>query len=237
MEVDFLQVPGAENARAPTGAPWRILPFAVLIALLALEQALNASPWASALDARWLTVARGLLVGAVLLACWPHYIELRGPGLTLSQWIVSVATGLAVFAVWIVFDRGWAVLGVPGTGFVPLDAQGRLDPWLYVLRFAGFAIAVPLAEELFWRSFLLRWIDKRRFLQLEPRAASPMAFAICSVLFAAEHAQWFAGLVAGIIYTGVYTKTGNLRAPIVSHAITNAALAIFILATRQWPLW
>lgn len=149
----------------------------------------------------------------------------------------SVATGVGVFGVWIACDRGWAVLGSPGAGFVPLDAGGRVDGWLFALRFAGFVLAVPLAEELFWRSFFLRWIDRRRFLELDPRAASVTAFAICSVLFAAEHAQWFAGLVAGIIYTGVYTKTGNLRAPIVSHAITNAALALYIFATRQWPLW
>ena len=176
-------------------------------------------------------------MGIVLIACWPRYVELRGPRLRLSQWLACVAAGLAVFGIWIAFDRGWAVLGSPGPGFAPLDAHGRLDPWLFALRFAGFAVAVPLAEELFWRSFFLRWIDKRRFLELDPRAASTKAFAICSVLFAAEHAQWFAGLVAGIIYTGVYIKTGNLRASIVSHAITNAALALFILATGQWPLW
>jgi CAAX prenyl protease-like protein len=232
-----LAVPRAEAARPPTGAPWRILPFAVLIALLALEHGLHGSSWMPAFDGRWLTIARGLLVGAVLVACWPRYAELRGPRLTPLQWIVAIGTGVAVFAVWIAFDAGWAVTGVPGAGFVPLDPQGHLDPWLFGLRFVGFAIAVPVAEELFWRSFLLRWIDKRRFLQLDPRAASLKAFAICSGLFALEHAQWFAGLVAGMIYTGVYIKTGNLRAPIVSHAITNAALALFILATGRWPLW
>jgi len=232
-----LQAPRAEAASAPTGAPWRILPFAFLIALLALEQGLRASGWAGAADWRWLTVARGLLVGALVLACWRQYIELRGPRLTLSQWLAAIATGLAVFGVWIAFDAGWAVAGTPGAGFTPLDASGRLDAALFILRFAGFALAVPLAEELFWRSFLLRWIDRRRFLELEPRAASARAFAICSVLFALEHAQWFGGLAAGIIYTGVYQKTGNLRAPIVSHAITNAALALYILATRQWALW
>jgi len=204
--------------------------------VLALEGLREAS-WMPAIEWRWVTVARGLAVGAVLIALWPRFGELRGPRLTPLQWAVSLATGFAVFAVWIVFDTGWAVLGDQASGFVPLDGQGRLDPWLFGLRFAGFALAVPVAEELFWRSFLLRWIDRRRFLDLDPQAASLKAFAICSGLFALEHAQWFAGLFAGIIYTGVYMKSGNLRAPIVSHAITNAALAFYILATGRWALW
>jgi CAAX prenyl protease-like protein len=237
MEVNFLQVPRADRERASTGALWRILPFALLIGVLALEQGVRAWPATASLDWRWLTVARGLLVGAAVLVLWPRYAELRGPRLSLSQWLLAIAVGLAVFGVWIALDRGWAVIGAPGPGFVPLDARGRVDPWLYALRFAGFALAVPIAEELFWRSFFLRWIDKRRFLELEPKAASRTAFGICCVLFSLEHAQWLAGLVAGILYTGVYTRTSNLRAPIVSHAITNAALALFVLATRQWPLW
>jgi hypothetical protein len=122
-------------------------------------------------------------------------------------------------------------------GFEPLDARGAVDPTLYALRFIGFALVVPVAEELFWRSFLLRWIDRKRFLEGDPRTASARAFAICSALFALEHSQWLAGLVAGLVYTGLYTRTGNLWAPIASHAITNAALATWILATGRWAFW
>lgn len=212
------------------------------MAFVALEQALRASAWGDALDLRWVTVARAGLVALVLAAGWRQYIELRSPRLGAARGALhlalGVAAGLAVFAIWIVFDHGWAVLQEsPGNGFVPLDRQGRLDIALYVLRFAGFALVVPLAEEIFWRSFLLRWIDRRRFLELDPRAASAKAFAICSVLFAVEHAQWFAGLAAGTIYTAVYTRTGNLRVPVVAHAITNAALALWILHTGRWSLW
>jgi uncharacterized protein len=241
-----LQEAPARVALAPTGAAWRIAPFAVLVALLALEQGLGASPWRDALDLRWLTVARGGIVAVVLAFGWRHYRELRerpvvrgasiGDRMSAQMAIAGVA-GLAVFVLWIALDHGWAVLETQRRGFVPLDATGRVDPWLYALRLAGFALVVPVAEELFWRSFLLRWIDRRRFLELDPRDASFKAFALCSVLFAAEHSHWLAGLAAGMIYTGVYTKTGNLRAPIVSHAITNAALALWILATGRWAFW
>jgi CAAX prenyl protease-like protein len=199
---------------------------------------------AAAIDPRWLTVARGGIVALVLALAWPHYSELRPapaadatPGRGARDMALAVASGVVVFLLWIALDRGWAVVHRPGPGFIPLDAQGRLDWPLCVLRLAGFALVVPLAEELFWRSFLLRWIDRRRFLELDPRRASLKAFAICSVLFALEHSQWLAGLVAGMIYTGVYTRTGNLRVPIVAHAITNATLGIWIVLTQSWSLW
>jgi CAAX prenyl protease-like protein len=216
---------------------FRILPFAVLVGVLALEQLLRDSSWRDAIDWRWVTVARGLVVGCVLAAFWPRYVELRPLRLTMHQLRFAVASGLFVFVLWILLDNGWAVVGSGAGGFVPLDAQGHLDGTLYLLRLAGFALAVPIAEELFWRSFLLRWIDRKRFLEGDPRHASFKAIAICSVLFALEHSQWLAGLAAGIIYTMVYTRTGNLWAPIVSHAITNATLGLFILATAAWALW
>lgn len=230
-------VPPRAGAASRSDAAWRIAPFAVLVALLALEQFLPWSPWHAALDLRWLTVGRGLAVGLVLALAWRHFSELRPLRLPMGALLASVAAGLLVFVLWIALDHGWAVLDSRNSGFTPLDARGRLDPWMYGLRLAGFAVAVPLAEELFWRSFLLRWIDRKRFLELDPRDASLTAFGICSALFALEHSQWLAGLAAGMIYTGLYTRTGNLWAPIVSHAITNASLGIWILATGRWVLW
>ena len=92
-------------------------------------------------------------------------------------------------------------------------------------------------EELFWRSFLLRWIDRREFLTADPRRASWLAFAISSALFAVEHSLWFAGLLAGLAYGWLYMRSRNLWIPIVSHATTNGILGIWILATGNWRFW
>ena len=229
----------AHSAAAPasTGATRRIVPFAVLVGFLALEQFLLWSPWRPAVDVRWVTVARGVAVGLILAIAWRGFSELRPLRLAPRHFAAAAVLGLGVFGLWIALDHGWAVIDQRNGGFAPLDSGGRVDPWMYGLRLAGFALAVPLAEELFWRSFLLRWIDRKRFLDVDPRTASARAFAICSALFALEHSQWLAGLAAGIVYTGLYTRTRNLWAPIVSHAITNAALGIWILATGRWVLW
>jgi CAAX prenyl protease-like protein len=229
--------PGADAAalqRPPffsSAAFPRIAPFAVFIAFIVVESVL-------AQPSPWLAVARGILAAALLALFWNRYVELRAaPSLPASEWLLAIFAGFAVFAVWITFDSGWAVVGGESKGFAPLNADGSIDWMLAGLRLFAFALVVPVMEELFWRSFLLRWIDRRNFLALDPRNASWTAFAISCALFACEHSLWFAGLIAGVVYTWVYKRTGNLRAPIVSHAITNGTLGLWILATGQWRFW
>jgi CAAX prenyl protease-like protein len=212
----------------------RIAPFAFFIALIALQPLLER--W---LDARWIVLGRGLATGALLLWLWPRFAELRAaPALTARQWAISIAVGVAVFAAWVHLDRPWMAFGSFGTaGFTPLAADGSLDLSLVALRLAILVAIVPVMEELFWRSFLLRWIDRRDFLAADPRRASMLAIAATSLLFAAEHSLWLAGLVAGVAYTSLYVGIGNLRSCLVSHAITNGLLGAWIVATRDWRFW
>jgi CAAX prenyl protease-like protein len=120
---------------------------------------------------------------------------------------------------------------------VPLREDGGLDPVLVALRLVGFVVVVPVMEELFWRSFLMRWIDRRDFLSVDPRLVSPLALVATSALFALEHSAWLAGLAAGLAYGVVYHRTGNLRTAIVSHAVSNLLLGAWILARQDWSLW
>jgi hypothetical protein len=210
----------------------RVAPFALFLAFIALQPLLEG--W---VDARWLVAWRGVAVALLLAWFWPRYSELKqGPPVPVREWVVAVALGVAVFAAWIVFDGGWASTG-SGAGFIPLRPDGTLDLGLAALRLFGMALVVPVMEELFWRSFLMRWIDRRDFLAADPRKVSAVAFLVTAALFAAEHSQWFAGLLAGLAYNEVYRRTGNLRAPIASHAATNTLLGAWILATYDWRFW
>jgi len=210
----------------------RVAPFAAFIALLALQSFVD-ERWA-----RFLTLARPALAAALLLYFWRDYAELRGAPRTRSrEWPLAIAVGVAVFLLWITFDNGWAVVGGGGAGFVPLDEDGRIDAALALARLAGLALVVPVMEELFWRSFLMRWIDSREFLAIDPRKASFLAIAVSSALFASEHSLWFAGLLAGLAYSYLYVRSGNLRVSVLSHATTNAILGLWILATARWSLW
>ncbi len=219
-------------------AVMRVTPFAIFIAFVALASLVNEiAPQHAEWDLRWLNVIRAVAVTLALACFWRGYGELKAFGdVKPHQWLLAIGTGLAVFLVWINFDEGWAIMG-PTRGFDPTGRDGGIDLTLASLRWAELALVVPVIEELFWRSFLLRWLDAREFSAADPRRASPRAFALTAVLFASEHSLWFAGLIAGLLFNWVYIRTGNLWVPIASHAITNGALGIWVLATRSWHLW
>jgi len=106
-----------------------------------------------------------------------------------------------------------------------------------VPRLAGAALAVPVMEELFWRSFAMRWFQDHDFLKVAPARVGLKALGISAVLFALEHHLWFAGLLAGLAYGWLYIRTGNLWVPILSHAVTNGVLGAWILYTQSWEFW
>jgi len=92
-------------------------------------------------------------------------------------------------------------------------------------------------EELFWRSFLMRWIDRRNFLSLKPASVSWFAVLASSAVFALAHELWVAGLLAGLMYAQIYRRLQNLWYPILAHATTNLALAAWVVHQRAWGFW
>jgi CAAX prenyl protease-like protein len=216
----------------------RVAPFAIFIVFIAVSSLVPETGTRQAAgDLRWLDVLRAATVTAALIFFWRGYGELRVPSdVNPHQWLLVAGCGLAVFVAWIHFDDGWAVLGRT-EGFDPTGADGEIRLTPAGLRLAESVLVVPVMEELFWRSFLLRWLDSRDFVSADPRRASPRAFALTAVLFASEHSLWFAGVIAGLLYNWLYTRTGSLWVAIASHAMTNGALGIWILATANWRLW
>lgn len=223
--------------RAVSPAVARIAPFAVFMAFIALSEPLGHALQASGVDPRWIFAARALAVAAILAALWKAYVELEGYAtLTFKEFFLAVTSGVAVFVMWINLDFSWATVGEPSQ-FSPTGNDGRIDWTLVAFRLIGLALVVPLMEELFWRSFLMRWIQYPDFLGLNPRKVRPRALLICSVLFATEHNLWFAGLLAGLVYGALYIRSGNLWVPVISHTVTNGVLGIWILASGNWQFW
>ncbi len=219
----------------------RILPFAIYIVFLAIASGLvvfqelgHLRDW----DSRWLYPIK---VGAVLVALiwlWRHYSELVLPvSAKATDWVIAAITGIVVFVLWINLDQGWATLGGDTSGFNPGSEDGQINWLLVAFRLVGAALIVPVMEELFWRSFVLRWIDNSNFLQVSPAKASIKAFIITAVLFGMEHNLWLAGILAGCAYGWLYMRSNNLWIPIFSHAITNALLGVWVIRTGNWQFW
>jgi CAAX prenyl protease-like protein len=214
----------------------RILPFAVFIGFIALDGLLQDAASAMGMDARWWYGVRVVVVAGVLVWFWRRYEELHSiAGVRAADWLLSIAVGVGVFVLWI--NLNFSPLAFSGSGGFDPHSDGRMDWLLAVMRLAGAALLVPVMEELFWRSFVMRWIHKPDFLKVVPAEVGVKALAISSVLFALEHHLWFAGLLAGLAYGWLYRRSGNLWVPTLSHAVTNAALGIWVLYTGNWQFW
>ncbi|WP_426341996.1 CAAX prenyl protease-related protein [Pseudoduganella sp. S-14] len=212
----------------------RVLPFATFIVFIIFADVLERFG-AHANAMRWLYPAKIALVMAMLLAWRNHYRELRVLPVRRDVF-VAVAVGAGVFALWLVLDANWMQIGT-SRGFDAAGEDGRIDWPLVAVRAAGAAVVVPLMEELFWRSFLLRWLQQRNFLLQRPARCGLRAVGISVLLFGIEHNLWLAGMIAGLAYTLLYMRSETLWTPILGHAVTNGLLAAWIMVTGSWTYW
>jgi CAAX prenyl protease-like protein len=216
-------------------AGWvRVLPFLVYLGFLLIAELLERAGM-PAQQLRWLYPMKTVAVVATLALFWRHYTELHAWRVSAAWSAASVLAGLLVFALWISLTLPWMQIGTP-SGYDPRTG-GQLDWALVLMRVAGAALVVPVMEELFWRSFLLRWLDKLDFATVDPARVRWQSVAIVSLLFGFEHNLWLAGIVAGLVYSLIYRRTGALWAAIVAHATTNAVLGVWVIMTTSWSFW
>jgi CAAX prenyl protease-like protein len=153
---------------------------------------------------------------------------------------LSVVVGLVIIVQWVLVDQ-WVPYPHLGTrmGYDPFAAIDA--PWLrwafLVARLCGLVLIVPLLEELFWRSFLLRYATTADFTSLPVGQFSTTAFLIVVALSALAHPEWLVAAVASALFAWLLHRTRSLFAAIVSHVVANAALGAYILATERWHLW
>lgn len=219
----------------------RVAPFVVFMAVLALRGFAPADPadgsWG--VDLRWLYALQTLAPAALLIWWWRDYGELSSQTVpSLRETGLAVAVGAAVFALWINLDAPWMTLSVGDAAvFVPTDATGAIDWPLVAVRIAGAALLVPVMEELFWRSFLMRWVQQPIFESVRPMQVGVRAIVISTFVFVLAHTLWLAAALAGLAYALLYVRTGKLWAAVVAHAVTNAMLGIYVVTTGAWQFW
>jgi CAAX prenyl protease-like protein len=212
-----------------------ILPFGVFVVLLAIQSIVPVP----------VSVRFVVSMAAILGVSLP---VLRGGP---SKPIFDILLGILVFAIWvgpdflapnwhhfILFDN--PITGHPAGNTPPLS---RNDPVFLFFRIAISVIAVPILEELFWRSWMLRWIaatnsHQRDFRTIDSGIFVPLAFWVVAILFAVEHGSfWDVGLITGMIFNWWMIRTRNVWDCILTHAITNAALAVYVVVGGHWQYW
>ena len=222
----------------------RILPFAAYMGFIALSAGVTwlagagilSSAWVEKADL-WLYPVKTAVVLGLLGYFWPRYEELKerifaGPG----EGFLAVGVGVLVYLAWVRMDWPWAMQGA-AAGYDPFKAGETAGIVLAAVRIFGAAAVVPVMEELFWRSFLIRYLVSPRFESVRLGTFTPLSFGATVVLFGLEHHLWLAGMMAGVAYNLLLYRTGRLWPCILAHGVTNLLLAVHVLVTGEWRWW
>jgi len=224
--MDFLR---QKMAASPVVA--RVAPFFIFVALTSLQgQFGEASKY-------WMYLAK-TLVGAWLI--W----EMR-PFVQEMRWKFSweaVAIGVLIFVVWVGLDGLYPRLSDPGQeGWNPHKQFGAdsAAAWICIIgRIAGSSIVVPPLEEVFYRSFLYRYLVKVPFTAMPIGRYHALSFFVTSILFGLMHPdRWLAGIICGLAYQWLVIRKDRLGDAMLAHGITNFLLGIWVVWKPQWNFW
>lgn len=183
---------------------------------------------------------KAALVGLALLFCAPAWRAEIRPDARAGA--LGLATGLVGFGLWIGLDP-WT----PHLSF--LGARSAYDPFQQIpdaalrtfflaVRFIGLVLLVPVMEEVFWRSFLLRFVtDQDRWRDLPQGTFSLLSAGIGALMFGAAHPEWLVAVLFALLMAGLLRATRSLFACLVAHAGANLALGIYVLLTGAWKYW
>ena len=215
----------------------RAVPFILFIALTALQ------PYAGSSGLFWIYLLKTVVVGAILWSIRALIPEMRWN----FSWEALVA-GVGVFVIWIKLGEAIRVLGlgsfgewqIGGRAWNPLQyyGSGSALAWLFLgVRVIGSLIVVPPLEEVFYRSFVYRFVAKPDFQSVPLGQFLWMPFVVTSLLFGFEHREWLAGILCGLAYQGLVCWKKRLGDAVAAHAVTNALLAWWVITRQQWQFW
>jgi len=181
-------------------------------------------------------IVKTIIVGLILLYFKDRYSEINKPA-SFNDICIAVILGIIVLILWINMTWDFAILGQPRPNN-PYKLISKEAFYIAIFfRIFGSAIVVPVMEELFWRSFVIRWIDNHNFTSVPIGTFSITSFITTVLLFGSEHSLWLAGIMAGILYNLLLYYRKSIFLCIISHSVTNFILGIYVLYSGRWLFW
>lgn len=218
----------------------RVLPFALFVLFTSLQ-----GQWGES-SKYWVYALKTGLITGLVIYLWSKLKEMR----PVFSWEAVVA-GIVVFLFWVGLDpfypktgELWAKLfgstqepTAPWNPFSLYGDQSLLAWGAIFIRIAGATCLVPLVEEVFYRSFLYRFLIKEEFEQVSFRQFSLFPFLAVSLVFGFVHHEWLAGILCGMVYQGLVCYKGRLGDAITAHGVTNLLLGIWVVWKGAWNFW
>lgn len=196
----------------------------------------------------WYPLLYGSLVlGMLIYLAW----LLTDKPILRPHWRVlpAIAVGLIGIVLWIVLASlhleeqlaQWLpewLRPEPRVAYNPLKHLSGVEAWTFItLRLLGIAVVVPIAEELFWRGFLLRWLIDPEWQRVPVGEFTLSSCLTVTLMFTLAHPEWLAAAVYCLLLNALLYWKKDLWLCVVAHSVSNLALALYVLATGAWWLW
>jgi uncharacterized protein len=225
----------------------RVAPFFIFLALTQCQGMFGEG------SRYWFYLLKTLAGAGMIWVVWPVVAEMRWR-FTWEAWVV----GVGVCVMWVGIDswypsmeeltgrlRGWVGAGPavnkpadPQWNPLGFFAEAPALAWFFVgVRLAGSTLVVPFLEEVFYRSFVYRYLAKPNFAAIPLGAFMWGPFLITATVFGFTHQQWLAGILCGLAYQGLVCWKQRLDDVIAAHAITNFLLGLYVVAAGAWQFW
>ena len=214
----------------------RVLPFVVFLVLTSCQGSLGPE------SHFWVYLAKCVIGAWMIWVTWPLVSEMR--------WAISfeaLIAGTLVFILWVALDVLYPKFSQPNDSW---DLQKQFGSpsvmvWFFAgVRLVGSTLLVPMLEEVFYRSFLYRYILAPNWMFTAYNSFAVKPFLITSIVFGFTHQQWLAGIVCGMIYQLLVIRTNRIADAITAHAVTNLLLGAWVITQGfgyadkpQWHFW
>jgi CAAX prenyl protease-like protein len=159
------------------------------------------------------------------------YPELRDVSLGLGGRILDVAVGIGLAGLWMApflfFD---ALRPAQTEVFDPEQLGSQRVAWVLGLRVLGYGLVTPFFEEIFIRSFVMRYADVFRtrgdFREVALARFTWTSFVTTVVLFTIGHLpwEWWVAVPWVVLTNFWFYYRKDLYAVIVVHAVTNISI-------------
>lgn len=207
----------------------RVAPFFVFVALTACQGKIGPA------SSYWFYLAK-TVVGAWLI------FEMR-PLVSEMRWAVSweaIVVGILIFAIWVGLDPYYPNFFKAGSTGNPAETFGphsALPQFFNIVHIVGMTLVVPPLEEVFYRSFVYRYVASPNFMAVPFNRFLPLPFFVTIAFFGLSHSEWLAGILCGAAYQWLVIRKNRLGDAMTAHAITNFLLGVWIVWRGAWHFW
>jgi CAAX prenyl protease-like protein len=177
-------------------------------------------------------ILRTVIIGFVLFKFRKKYGELSKKGGVFDG--VAILLGFVIFFLWFFNDTATTEIYTSDVNYDPTIFTQKIMGLLILIRLLGSVLVAPIVEELFMRSFLMRYIIDPDWERVPIGTYTFSSFSIVVLVFGFSHFRWLPGVLTAALLNLLLYRKKNIIPCVVAHASANLFLLIYVVYTNSW---